>query len=63
MSLNLYSNCKRRTREQSLQSALACPVSFPRPRKSSSIMRALAMLGLGIEGVAAGEDEHIHGTG
>jgi len=63
MSLDLYRNCKRRKRGKILQAALVCPVRFPSPRKSSPIMRALAMLGLGIEGVAAGEDEHHHGIG
>jgi hypothetical protein len=63
MTLSLYSTYKSWKREKALQSVLVCPVSFPRSRKSSSVMRALAMVGLGVGGVTAGDDEHLHGIG
>jgi hypothetical protein len=44
-------------REKMPMAALVCPVRFPSSRQRSPVMHALAMLGLGLEGVACGEDE------
>jgi hypothetical protein len=58
MTLGFYTAYKSRKRQKARQASLVCPVSFPRARQSSTILRVLAMVGMGVEGVAGGDDEH-----
>lgn len=63
MTINPFANFHARKRQKALETALVCPVRFPASRKSSAVMRALAKLGIGLGGVSAGDDEHMHGIG
>lgn len=61
MKFSSHSTLKLRKRQRTVEEGLVCPVTFPGARKSSRVMRALAMLGLGLGGVSAGDDEEIRG--
>jgi hypothetical protein len=63
MTLSLYSTYRAWKWGKAVRASFMCPVTFPAARKSSSVMRALALLGLGLGGMSAGDDEHIHGVG